>query len=347
MPRLATALESPIGLNMRKLLVFLLIIMIALAVAGSWAWRDWQRFVDHPLNPDGEINLWLPPGSSFTYLVRQFETLGLAQPTWHWRVFGRLRAPVIQAGEYRVPAGSTIEQLLQRLETGQVREHRLTIIEGWTLSRLREELARDPRLRGRTAELDDDELMELLGCAGCFAEGRFLPETYFFTRSTEDLAILRRAYEAMERTLAEAWAGRDADLPLNSPEELLVLASIIERETGQAGERARVAGVFVRRLQLGMRLQTDPTVIYGLDDDFDGRLRRVHLRTDHPWNTYTRHGLPPTPIALPGRSAVLAAARPAPGTALYFVSRGDGTHHFSDTLEEHNAAVNRYIRGRR
>lgn len=347
MPSLATALESPTGLIMRKLLFILFIILIAMAVAGLWAWRDWQRFIDHPLNPDGDLNLWLAPGSSFTTLVRQFEALGLAHATWHWRVYGRVRAPAIRAGEYRVPAGSNIGQLVELLESGQVVEHRLTIVEGWTLQRLRDELTRDPRLRQQTRDLDDEALMGMLGCEGCFAEGRFLPETYFFVRSTEDLAILRRAFEAMQVALAEVWAGRDPDLPLNSPEELLVLASIIERETGQGGERARVAGVFARRLQLGMRLQTDPTVIYGLDNDFDGRLRRIHLRTDHPWNTYTRHGLPPTPIALPGRRALEAAARPASGTALYFVSRGDGTHQFSDTLEEHNAAVNRYIRGRR
>ncbi len=334
-------------MNMRKLSLLLLIVMMALAAAAVWAWRDWQRFVDDPLNPHGEINLWIAPGSSFTSLIRQLETMGLAQATWHWRVFGRLNAPAIQAGEYWIPVGSNLVQVLTRLEAGDVREHRLTIVEGWTLARLRKELARDPRLRQRARDLDDADLMERLGCKGCFAEGRFLPETYFFTRGMDDMTILRRAHVAMERVLEEAWTGRDPEVPLNTPEELLVLASIIERETGQAGERAQVAGVFARRLQLGMRLQTDPTVIYGLDDDFDGRLRRVHLRTDHPWNTYTRHGLPPTPIALPGRLAIEAAARPAPGTALYFVSRGDGTHQFSDTLEEHNAAVNRYIRGRR
>ncbi len=348
MPCLAIVVESSTGLNMRKLFSFVLLaVLIVMGVAGVHAWNDWQRFLNHPVNPDGDLNLWLAPGSSFNALTRQFEVLGLAQSAWQWRVFGRLRAPVLKAGEYRVPTGSSIEDLVRLLESGQVREHRLTIVDGWTVQRLRKALVNDPRLRQRTAHLDDDELMALLGCPGCFAEGRFLPETYFFTRSSEDLAILRRAFEAMERTVTEIWAGRDADLPLDSPEELLVLASIIERETGQAGERARVAGVFTRRLEIGMRLQTDPTVIYGLDDDFDGRLRRVHLRTDHPWNTYTRHGLPPTPIALPGRRAIEAAAHPQPGTALYFVSRGDGTHHFSDTLEEHNAAVNRYIRGRR
>jgi UPF0755 protein len=188
--------------------------------------------------------------------------------------------------------------------------------------------------------------MARFGCTDCPAEGRFLPETYFFLRASSDLALLERAYLAMEDALAEAWAQRAEDLPIDSPDELLILASLIERETGAPFERPEVAGVFKRRLQRGMRLQTDPTVVYGLDDSFDGRIRRVHLRTDHPWNTYTRHGLPPTPIALPGRASLQAAANPAAGTALYFVSKGDGSHQFSDTLAEHNAAVDRYIRGR-
>jgi UPF0755 protein len=186
--------------------------------------------------------------------------------------------------------------------------------------------------------------MARLGCAECFAEGRFLPETYQFVRGDSDLDLLKRAYAAMRGALADAWTDRREGLPLESPEELLVLASLVEMETMAAAERARVAGVFVRRLQRGMRLQTDPTVVYPLED-FDGRIRRVHLRTDHPWNTYTRGGLPPTPIALPGEASLHAAANPADGEALYFVSRGDGTHHFSRTLEEHNRAVARYILG--
>ena len=332
---------------MRKLFYLVLVCAVAASVISLWLYRDWQQFLTQPVNADSEIVLWLPAGSNLGSLTRQLETLGLASRGWHWRLYGRLYSPALKAGEYAIPPGLNIGQLLDRLESGRVREHRLTIVEGWTLARLRSELASDPRLAQRSSDLDEAQLMALLDCADCYGEGRFLPETYFFTRPTDDLAILRRAHQAMNRALAEIWASRAPELPLRSPEELVTLASIIERETGQAGERAEVAGVFVRRLNIGMRLQTDPTVIYGLDDDFDGRLRRVHLRTDHPWNTYTRHGLPPTPIALPGRRALEAAAQPAPGTALYFVARGDGTHQFSDTLEQHNAAVNRYIRGRR
>ena len=331
-----------------RLTLFLVIFALGLVtLLLVQRWHEWNRFHALPLNPDGELQLWVAPGTSYSGLVRELERLGLAQPDWQWRLFGRLHAPGVQAGEYRIPAASSVAALMQQLERGETRDHRLTIIEGWTLNRLRAELANDPRLVNRGHDLSEAELMEGLGCTGCFGEGRFLPETYFFTRGSSDLDILRRAYRAMEEALAAAWSGRGQDLPLASPEELLVLASIIERETGQAAERSEVAGVFVRRLQRGMRLQTDPTVMYGLGDDFDRRLRRVHLRTDHPWNTYTRHGLPPTPIALPGRDSLQAAARPAEGTALYFVSRGDGTHQFSDTLTEHNAAVNRYIRGRR
>ena len=331
---------------MRTALQILLAATLALGIAGLWFHRDWQRFVNHPVNPDSELVLWVAEGTTWRGLVRQLEWLGLARAGWHWRLLGRWRQPSLRVGEFQLAADLSPADLIDRLESGRVREHRLTIVEGWTAERLRRELAADPRLRQRTRGLETPQLMARLGCPDCAAEGRFLPETYFFTRPVDDLEVLQRAYDAMNRTLQEVWAGRADDVPLDSPQELLVLASVVERETGRAAERGRVAGVFARRLRLGMRLQTDPTVIYGLGDDFDGRLRRVHLRTDHPWNTYTRHGLPPTPIALPGRAALEAAARPAAGTALYFVARGDGSHQFSDTLEQHNAAVNRYIRGR-
>lgn len=332
---------------MRPILASLSILLLAALVAMLLAWQDWQRFQDTPINSEGEVVLWLAPGSSWQSLVRDLERLGLARISWHWRLMGRLDLPPLKAGEYVVPSGTRVPELIDLLAAGRTRSHRLTIVEGWTLARLRDVLASDPRLRAVSTELDDAALMRELGCPDCFAEGRFLPETYFFERGSTDLDLLKRAFAAMNQLLGEAWAQRDPDLPLEQAEQLLILASIIERETGQGGERPQVAGVFARRLRLGMRLQTDPTVIYGLGEDFDGRLRRIHLQTDHPWNTYTRHGLPPTPIALPGRASVLAAARPAAGTALYFVARGDGTHQFSDTLEQHNAAVNRYIRGRR
>lgn len=331
-----------------RILAYLLLILFALGAAlAGLGWQDWQRFQTAPLNPDGDMVLWVAPGSSLKAVVRDLESLGLTRASWLWRLLARQRGGEIRAGEYLVPAGLSAPQLMDHLARGRVRQHRFTVVEGWTVSRLRRELANDPRLVSQTSGWSSEQLMARLGCEGCFAEGRFLPETYFFARGSTDLDLLQRAHDAMNVLLEEIWSTRAPGLPLVSPEELLTLASIIERETGQAGERTKVAGVFARRLELGMRLQTDPTVIYGLGEEFDGRLRRVHLRTDHPWNTYTRHGLPPTPIALPGARSLQAAAHPAPGSALFFVARGDGSHHFSDTYEQHNAAINRYIRGRR
>ncbi len=332
---------------MKKLSLLALILLLGLLATAVWAHRDWRAFTEAPLIEDGQVVLWLPAGSSFAALGRQLETLGLIERDWRWQLYGRLQQPSLRAGEYLLGGPMSLPELVALLERGDVRRHRFTVVEGWTLAQLRQMLASDPRLRQLTADWDEERLMAELGCEGCFGEGRFLPETYFFARPDSDLDILRRAHRALNEQLRSVWETRAQNLPLQSPEELLVLASIIERETGQASERAKVAGVFTRRLEIGMRLQTDPTVIYGMGDDFDGRLLRVHLRQDHPWNTYTRHGLPPTPIALPGRAALQAAGHPADGTALYFVARGDGSHHFSDTLAEHNSAVNRYIRGRR
>lgn len=332
---------------MKKLSLLVLFLLVALLATAAWLYRDWQGFLETPLIEEGQLILWLPAGSSFGSLGRQLETLGVTQRDWRWQLYGRLEQPRPRAGEYLLEGPLTLPELVAALERGQTRRHRFTVVEGWTLARLREALASDPRLRQITRDWDEARLMSELGCQDCFGEGRFLPETYFFVRPDSDLDLLRRAHQAMNEQLQAVWASRAPGLPLESPEDLLILASIIERETGQAGERAKVAGVFTRRLEIGMRLQTDPTVIYGMGDDFDGRLLRVHLRQDHPWNTYTRHGLPPTPIALPGLASLQAAGHPADGTALYFVARGDGSHHFSDTLAEHNAAVNRYIRGRR
>lgn len=330
---------------MRRLIIGMLLVAALAGGLAGWLLLEWQRFRHSSLIEAGSINLWLDSGTSFQGMVRKFERLGVTRFDWRWRVLGRIEAPVLQAGEYRIQPGTSVSALIEQIVDGRVRKHRFTIVEGWTVDELRGELTTDPRLRKIAADWNEEKLMRRLGCEGCDAEGRFLPETYFFVRGSSDLELLERAYADMIEALDVAWAGRQRDLPLEDAYELLVLASLIERETGQPDERSRIAGVFVRRLERGMRLQTDPTVAYGLGDEFEGRLRRTHLRTDHPWNTYTRHGLPPTPIALPGRASLEAAAHPADGTALYFVSRGDGSHQFSDTLAEHNAAVNRYIRG--
>jgi len=319
------------------------VVVVGLAAYGQW--RAWQGFLHAPIAAE-ELNIWLPPGGTLSSLLDQLRALGLARSHWHWRVYGRWQKRPLQAGEYRFSQPLSVHDMLAGIAAGDTRVHRFTIVEGWTVDELLQRMGQDPRLQKKVTAFDQAALMSALGCPGCFAEGRFLPETYFFSRPTSDLDLLGRAYTDMRLALEAVWADRAPELPLKTATELLVLASLVESETRLPEERARVAGVFVRRLRQGMRLQTDPSVIYGLAKDHDGRLTRNELRTDHPWNTYTRHGLPPTPIALPGLAALRAAARPAPGSALYFVARGDGSHQFSDTLDEHNAAVKRYIRGR-
>ena len=330
-----------------KPLIIMIFLVAILALCAGLAWRDYRDFSQRPITVSGETVIWIRPGASLGSLAQTLDRLALLRPDWKWRVLGRLKQPVIKAGEYRLPPGLTPVELLDQLNRGDVVQHRFTIVEGWNLARLRKELERDSRITSSVAALEPKALMQRLGCENCFAEGWFLPETYQFLRGARDLDLLARAHRAMRGELEQAWAQRATGLPLETPEELLVLASLVELETMVAEERGRVAGVFVRRLERGMRLQTDPTVVYGITGDFDGRIRRVHLRTDHPWNTYTRGGLPPTPIALPGSASIRAAARPADGDALYFVARGDGTHQFSATLDEHNRAVARYILGRK
>ena len=334
----------------RKLFILFVLCLISVAVAGYLAWRELEDFEQRPLSLDGDAVLWLAPGTSYPAMVRELSRLGATTDDWRWQWLGRLHNPMLKAGEYRLMPCDTPRSLLARIAGSDVIHHRLTVVEGWTTAEMRQELASDSRLVQQTQDLSDEQLMQQLGCADCFAEGRFLPETYFFVRGDSDLDILQRSFDAMQQAVDHAWQQRDPELPLEHPDELLVLASLIEMETTDARELGEVAGVFKRRLQVGMRLQTDPTVVYNIhqrqDEPFDGRIRRVHLQTDHPWNTYTRHGLPPTPIGLPGLAAIQAAARPADGDTFYFVAKGDGTHQFSRTLAEHNRAVDRYIRGR-
>src|SRR6218665_794263 len=258
-------------------------------------------------------------------------------------LWGQGRA--IKAGNYEIPPGTTPIALLQKLVRGEEALRTLTLVEGWNWRQLRQALARQEQLRPDSAALDDGALMAQIGRPGVAPEGRFFPDTYTYAKGSSDLALLRRALHAMDRQLQAAWAMRAADTPLQSAEQALILASIVEKETGRASDRSQIAGVFANRLRAGMLLQTDPTVIYGLGEKFDGNLRRRDLQADTPWNTYTRAGLPPTPIAMPGKAALLAAVRPEATRALYFVAKGDGGSHFSASLQEHNRAVNRYQRG--
>ncbi len=252
----------------------------------------------------------------------------------------------IRAGSYEIERGTTPRSLLRKLVRGEESLRSLTLVEGWTFRQLREALARAPDLRKDTAALSDAAVMEQLGRMHQHPEGRFFPDTYSYAKGSSDLKLLALALRTMDRHLQAAWQRRAPDSPLRTPEEALALASIVEKETGIDADRTLIAGVFINRLRLGMMLQTDPTVIYGMGQQFDGNLRKKDLQTDTPWNTYTRAGLPPTPIAMPGRQSLIAAVEPAATKALYFVARGDGSSVFSTSLDAHNRAVNQYQRKR-
>mgnify|MGYP001028182946 CR=1 FL=1 len=326
--------------------LLLLLVVLALAGAMAWAWHDFNRFSRAPLQVGAqERSLDVARGSSLRSIVGQLRQRGVTRASpWYWRALAARMgvAGKLRAGEYALGVGLTPRQLLANMAAGKVVQHDFTIVDGWTFSELRQALAAAPLLRHDSVGLDAAEIMRRIGAPGEAPEGRFLPETYAYVKGDSDLDLLKRAHLAMARALATMWAARDPGLPLATPYEALILASIVERETGRADERARIAGVFVRRLEKHMLLQTDPTVIYGMGSSYAGNLRKIDLTTDTPFNTYMRPGLPPTPIALPGKPALQAALHPAPGSALYFVARGDGSHVFSDTLEEHNRNVQCY-----
>ncbi|MEI7036980.1 endolytic transglycosylase MltG [Fulvimonas yonginensis] len=329
------------GGRIRRTLAWL--VLLALLAALAWGWYGFERFARTPLavGPQRQL-VEVERGSSLRGIVAQLRARGFTgAPELYWRALAeRMRvADRLHAGEYALDPGVTPTGLLTRMAEGRVLQRDFTIVDGWTFRQLREALAQVPTLRHDGAALDDAELMRRISAPGEAPEGRFLPETYAYVKGDSDLDILKRAHQAMERTLAELWPGRDKDLPLASPYEALILASIVEKETGRADERARIAGVFVRRLQHHMLLQTDPSVIYGMGQAYAGNIRKRDLVADTPYNTYLRPGLPPTPIALPGRPAIEAALHPAPGDALYFVARGDGSHVFASSLAEHNRNV--------
>lgn len=251
----------------------------------------------------------------------------------------------LRAGSYEIIQGNTALDVLRKLSRGEESLKAVSLIDGWTFRQFRAALNKAEGLKHDTQGLNDDELMTQLGLPGVAPEGRFFPDTYTYGKGTSELRVMQRAAQAMNKQLASAWAQRASNIQVKTPEEALVLASVVEKETGRESDRTMISSVFHNRLAIGMPLQTDPTVIYGLGETFDGNLRRADLRSDHPWNTYTRKGLPPTPIAMPGRNALKAALHPAQSDALYFVARGDGSSEFSATLEAHNAAVNRFQRG--
>jgi UPF0755 protein len=289
----------------------------------------------------------LKSGSSVKSVAKQLQQAGvLAQGdylfAWLVRVSGK--SAQIKAGKYTLTQALTPLQLLDKLTNGEVTQASLSVIEGWTFAQLRAALNANADITHDSLNLTDAQILQRIGASETQAEGLFFPDTYYFSVGGSDLLILKRAYQTMQQRLQEAWLNRTPDLPLQTPYQALTLASIVEKETGAAADRPMIASVFINRLRQNMRLQTDPTVIYGMGANFDGNIRKRDLSIDTPYNTYTRDGLTPTPIALPGRAALQAALRPAPSEALYFVARGDGTSQFSSTLTEHNNAVNRYQR---
>ena len=327
----------------RLLIVLLFLVALAAAVVGGAAW-----WLGQPLQMSGQsVELEIEPGTSPRGVAQAVVKAGVhtdPRLLYYWfRLSQQDRQ--IRAGNYELTAGTTPRSLLQKLVRGEESLRAITFVEGWTFRQVRAHMAKDEFLKHDTAQMSDADIMAALGKPELAAEGMFFPDTYTFAKGSSELAVLRRALHAMERRLDEVWEQRAADTPLKTPYEALILASIVEKETGRASDRGQIAGVFANRLRIGMRLQTDPTVIYGMGEAFDGNIRRRDLQTDTPWNTYTRTGLPPTPIALPGKDSLMAAVRPESTKAYYFVSRGDGTSHFSANLDEHNRAVNRYIRG--
>ena len=324
------------------------LIVVALAFAiGAAATLAVIRYLDSPLALDEPVVITVEPGRSLYHIAHRLEIeAALKWPRvfvyWvRWQNLDR----AIRTGEYAVDPGLTPRSLLDLLISGRNVQYPVTLVEGWTVRQALDTLWGLDTIEPTLQDMTDDEILALLDSSFPALEGSLFPDTYFHTRGTSDLAILRRALERLQQVLAEEWAQRADDLPYDDPWQALIMASIIERESGYLAEKADIAGVFVRRLEQGMRLQSDPTVIYGMGENYQGVIRRTDLNTTTPWNTYRINGLPPTPIALSGRDSIHASLNPAEGTALYFVSRLDGTHQFSDTLEEHNAAVRRYLRG--
>lgn len=322
----------------KELLLWLLFLLVVLA--GLFAY-----YANTPIPLERTpFEFTLKQGSSLKSAASQIKKAGGLSNEWLFVLLARGlgQARQIKPGNYQLEHEVTPLKLLHMISKGRVEQSSLTIIEGTTFRQLRAVLNGDPTLRHDSAPLSDEDILKRIGASETNAEGLFFPDTYNYDKGSSDLVVLKRAYQLMQRQLQESWKTRDADLPFDTPYQALILASIVEKETGQAGDRPMIASVFVNRLRKNMRLQTDPTVIYGMGDKFKGNLRRKDLTTDSPYNTYTRSGLTPTPIALPGLAAIQAALHPAPSKALYFVARGDGTSHFSTNLIEHNNAVNRF-----
>lgn len=323
--------------------VILLGIVLLIASVAGLLWKQ-EQVLEQPLQLEHEIVLSAPAGSTPTGLLLQLEQQGVLHGAFWLRLSWRLQGHVqpLHSGEYELTPGMNVTQLLEKWRSGDVLQYRVTLVEGWNFRQVRAALAQQDKLQQTLGDVSDSELMRRLDQANLHPEGRFFPDTYNFTRGQSDLDILRQANQRLQKVLAEEWAQRAEDLPYRNPDEALIMASIIEKETGVAREREEIAGVFIRRLAIGMLLQTDPTVIYGMGERYTGKITRADLRKPTAYNTYVISGLPPTPIAMVGREAIYAALHPKAGKSLYFVARGDGSHVFSNTLAEHNKAVREY-----
>ena len=333
----------------RKLVVLLLIALFSAALLlGFSAWK-YDAALKQPLNLTQEQLLDVPAGATPTGTFNRLEADGVLDGAFWLRLYWRfnLDGQPLHSGEYRMTPGMTAEGLIGLWQRGEVVQYSLTLVEGWNFRQVRSALAKHEKIVQSLSGLSDSEVMEKLGHPGVFPEGRFFPDTYRFVRGMTDVEFLKKAYNRLDDVLAQEWSKRAADAPYTDPYQALIMASLVEKETGVTEERGQIAGVFVRRLKVGMLLQTDPTVIYGLGERYNGKLTRAHLKEANPYNTYMVAGLPPTPIAMVGREAIHAALNPVPGSSLYFVARGDGSHIFSDDLDAHNAAVREFQLKRR
>ena len=333
----------------RKLVLLLQISLISAALlVGFSAWKL-DSALKQPLKLPQEQLLDVPAGATPTGTFNRLEADGVLDDAFWLRLYWRfnLEGQPLHSGEYRMSPGLTAEGLIGLWQRGEVVQYSLTLVEGWNFRQVRTALAKHEKIVQTLAGLTDSEVMDKLGHPGVFPEGRFFPDTYRFVRGMTDVEFLKKAYNRLDDVLAQEWSKRAADAPYTDPYQALIMASLVEKETGVPQERGQIAGVFVRRLKIGMLLQTDPTVIYGLGERYNGKLTRTHLKEANPYNTYMVAGLPPTPIAMVGREAIHAALNPVPGSSLYFVARGDGSHIFSDNLDAHNAAVREFQLKRR
>lgn len=319
--------------------------LLLLSFAAAWLMMAHNQYTNTALKlPEPGVNYLLKPGTSVAGLASDMQQQGYLDNAFYVRLFARLEgtANQIKAGEFFIPAGTTPKQLLALFVTGKVKSYTLTLVEGWSFRQVLRAVSDHVALKKTFEGLSDTQIMQRIAGKEMHPEGYFLPDTYHFPRGTTDLAFLQRAYKAMDRLLQQEWVKRQEKLPLKTPYDALILASIVEKETGQAVERPQIAGVFIRRLNKRMKLQTDPTVIYGMGDSYKGNIRRKDLKADTPYNTYVHRGLTPTPISMPGVDAIRAVLHPAAGKSLYFVAKGNGYHQFSNTLVEHNKAVRKY-----